>query len=100
MNEQRCELPPLTAIPALAQNGTFEDAFEALEAVVEHLERGRLTMSESIAWYEAGLELTRRCSDLLEQAELRINTLDAVYLAASQGHTASESEDSWARNAQ
>lgn len=95
MNEQATALPSLDAISALVDEGAFEEALAALEAVVEHLERGRLTMDESIAWYEAGLGLTRRCSDLLEQAELRIRTLDAEYLTRSLGDDALESEDSW-----
>src|SRR5215217_7464346 len=84
MNEQLHEVPPLAKTAELAREGTFEDTLEALETVVEHLERGRLTMSESIAWYEAGLGLARRCSQLLEQAELRISTLDAENPAHSR----------------
>jgi exonuclease VII small subunit len=41
-------------------------------------------MDESIAWYEAGLGLMRRCSHLLEQAELRISALDAENPAHSR----------------
>ena len=69
--------PRWTSISTLVEQGAFEETLSALELVVEHLERGRLTMDESIAWYEAGLGLMRRCSHLLEQAELRISALDA-----------------------
>ena len=69
--------PSLERISALVEEGAFEETLSALELVVEHLERGRLTMDESIAWYETGLGLMRRCSLLLEQAELRISALDA-----------------------
>jgi exodeoxyribonuclease VII small subunit len=71
--------PPLTleSITTLVEEGAFEETLSALELVVEHLERGRLTMDESLAWYEAGLGLMRRCSHLLEQAELRISALDS-----------------------
>jgi exodeoxyribonuclease VII small subunit len=69
--------PSLETIGILVNDGAFEETLSALELVVEHLERGRLTMDESIAWYEAGLGLMRRCSQLLEQAELRISALDA-----------------------
>ena len=80
LNEPVTALPSMQSISALARDGAFEEVFEALEAVVEHLERGRLTLDESIAWYEAGLSLTRRCSKLLQQAELRIRTLDVENL--------------------
>ena len=69
--------PSLERISTLVEEGAFEETLAALELVVEHLERGKLTMDESIAWYEAGLGLMRRCSHLLEQAELRISALDA-----------------------
>lgn len=65
MNEPRDAPPSLDTLGALVREGAFEEALRALEAVVEHLERGRLTMDESIAWYEAGLGLTRRCFDFL-----------------------------------
>jgi exodeoxyribonuclease VII small subunit len=50
-----------------------------LETVVEQLEQGRLTLADSLMWYETGLALARRCSDLLAAAELRVSTLDATY---------------------
>ncbi len=100
MNEQIGEPPSLQEIGALVQEGAFEETLEALEAVVAHLEHGRLRMDESIAWYEAGLGLTRRCSELLEQAELRIRTLDAEYLAQSQSESTWASKDVWDLDAQ
>ena len=100
MTERSSSQPSLMELSALIENGAFEETLEALEAVVEHLERGRLTMDESIAWYEAGLGLSRRCSDLLEQAELRINRLDAEYFGMSDRTPTWASEDSWNRDAQ
>ena len=76
--------PSLDHINTLVEEGVFEETLSALELVVEHLERGRLTLDESIAWYEAGLGLMRRCSHLLEQAELRISALDAENPAHSR----------------
>ena len=77
MNDVAGSPPSLETISTLVEDGAFEETLCALELVVEHLERGRLTMDESIAWYEAGLGLKRRCSQLLEEAELRISALDA-----------------------
>ena len=88
-------LPSLETISTLVEDGTFEETLSALELVVEHLERGRLTMDESIAWYEAGLGLMRRCSQLLEQAELRISALDAANSVRAGSHQVSSSGDSW-----
>ena len=87
--------PSLESISALVEEGAFEETLSALELVVEHLERGRLTMDESISWYEAGLGLMRRCSQLLEQAELRISALDAGNPARARSDRRLISDDSW-----
>jgi exodeoxyribonuclease VII small subunit len=90
------ETPPsLEIIGTLVEAGAFEETLSALEMVVEHLERGQLTMDESIAWYEAGLGLMRRCSQLLEQAELRISELDAENPLRSHIDHRLGDEDSW-----
>ena len=68
--------PSMPAVQALIDDGRFEDALSALEAVVAHLERGRLSIDDSVTWYELGLGLSRRCADLLQQAELRISTIE------------------------
>jgi exodeoxyribonuclease VII small subunit len=95
MNGVAGPTPSLETIATLVDEGAFEETLAALEFVVEHLERGRLTIDESIAWYEAGLGLMHRCSHLLEQAELRISALDGgkPVRAASDRITAGEA--SW-----
>jgi exodeoxyribonuclease VII small subunit len=87
--------PSLERIGSLVEEGAFEETLSALELVVEHLERGRLTMDESITWYEAGLGLMRRCSHLLEQAELRISALDAESPARAHDDHRLISESAW-----
>ena len=95
MNDVAGSPPSLETVSTLVEEGAFEETLSALELVVEHLERGRLTMDESIAWYEAGLGLMRRCSQLLEQAELRISALDAGKpVRASSAQTISN-DDAW-----
>jgi exodeoxyribonuclease VII small subunit len=71
--------PTLEALQATAECGAFEEALHALEHVVDHLERGKLSIDEAVNWYEVGLSLTRRCRDLLDQAELRIGSLEEAY---------------------
>ena len=91
--------PTLESIGTLMEAGAFEETLSALEMVVEHLERGQLTIDESIAWYEAGLGLMRRCSHLLDQAELRISALDPGTPVRAHGDHRLSSEDSWDSNA-
>jgi exodeoxyribonuclease VII small subunit len=58
---------------------SFERAIEELESIVKRLEDGKVPLEESVAIYERGEVLKRRCEDLLKQAEARVQkiTLDA-----------------------
>jgi exodeoxyribonuclease VII small subunit len=75
MTDRPDDPPSLEAAQTLMREGGFEETLVALESVVEHLERGRMTIEESVLWYETGLALNQRCAELLERAELRIRTL-------------------------
>jgi len=59
---------------------TFERAIEELESIVKRLEDGRVPLEESVAIYERGETLKRRCEELLRQAEARVDkiTTDAT----------------------
>ena len=58
----------------------FEQAIDQLETIVKRLEDGKVPLEESVAIYERGEALKRRCEDLLRQAEARVEkiTLDAA----------------------
>jgi exodeoxyribonuclease VII small subunit len=57
----------------------FEKALAELESIVQKLERGDVPLEESVAIYERGEALKRRCEELLRQAEARVEkiTFDA-----------------------
>jgi len=57
----------------------FERAIEELESIVKRLEEGKVPLEESVAIYERGEVLKKRCEDLLRQAEARVEkiTFDA-----------------------
>ncbi|NOD63991.1 MULTISPECIES: exodeoxyribonuclease VII small subunit [unclassified Ruegeria] len=59
---------------------TFEQAMKELEAVVGQLERGDVALDQSIALYERGAALKKRCEDELKRAEEKVAaiTLDAT----------------------
>jgi exodeoxyribonuclease VII small subunit len=57
---------------------TFEEALGELEAAVQRLEEGDLTLDEAVALYERGMDLARRCNDTLDAAELRVRELAAA----------------------
>ena len=57
----------------------FERAIEELELIVKNLEGGKVPLEQSVALYERGEALKKRCEELLRQAEARVEkiTLDA-----------------------
>ncbi len=54
---------------------SFEEAIAELERIVERLERGQVPLAESIAIYERGAALKKRCETLLKEAEMRIEKI-------------------------
>lgn len=54
---------------------TYEEAFTELESVVAALESGEQPLEESMQLFERGQALTRRCAELLEKAELKVQIL-------------------------
>jgi exodeoxyribonuclease VII small subunit len=55
---------------------SFEQAYEALQHVLEKLESGDLSLNESVTLYEQGRLFALRCQTLLDNAELRIRKLN------------------------
>ena len=53
----------------------FEEQLTALEAVVEQLERGDLSLEESVRLFEEGMKLSDACKKELEGAEEKIQIL-------------------------
>jgi len=60
--------PPAAAV-------SFEDALARLEGIVDRLEKGELSLEESLALYEQGIALSRLCHGKLAEAEDRIELL-------------------------
>ena len=66
--------------PSLHQNQpveslSFEDALKELESIVSRFEAGGLTLDQAVAAYERGMHLNKRCSELLDSARMRIETV-------------------------
>ena len=61
--------------PAASPVADFEQSLDALEQLVEQMERGEMSLEESLAAYERGVGLYRMCQTALEQAELRVRLL-------------------------
>ncbi|MGH6717048.1 MAG: exodeoxyribonuclease VII small subunit [Bradyrhizobium sp.] len=64
---------------------SFERAIEELESIVKRLEDGKVPLEESVAIYERGEALKRRCEDLLRQAEARVEKITTDSTGAVSG---------------
>lgn len=53
----------------------FEKALEELEALVETLEKGELSLDETLKQFERGIKLTRTCQTALQEAEQKVEML-------------------------
>ena len=53
----------------------FEERLTQLEQVVEKLERGELSLDESVRLFEEGVKLSDACKAELEKAEGRVQVL-------------------------
>lgn len=53
----------------------FEQSLDALEQLVERMEQGEMSLEDSLAAYERGVGLYRRCQTALEEAEMRVRLL-------------------------
>ncbi|MFN3548368.1 MAG: exodeoxyribonuclease VII small subunit [Mesorhizobium sp.] len=54
---------------------SFEQALEALERIVDDLEKGDVPLETSIAIYERGEALKRHCDKLLRAAEAKVEKI-------------------------
>jgi exodeoxyribonuclease VII small subunit len=53
----------------------FEKSLAELEQLVEEMENGDLSLDQSLAKFEKGVELTKNCQKALKAAEQRVNIL-------------------------
>ena len=53
----------------------LEKSLEELEALLEELESGELTLEDALAHFERGVKLTRQCQKALQEAEQKVEIL-------------------------
>jgi len=56
----------------MAAKQTFEKAMKQLEQIVQELESGDLPLEKAIQKFEAGIRLTKFCSEKLDETEKRV----------------------------
>ena len=55
----------------------FEQAIAQLEEIIERIESGQIGLERSISEYERGVALIRKCRQVLDRAEQRVEELTA-----------------------
>lgn len=53
----------------------FEEAMQELEIIAKELEKGDLTLEESVSKFEEGMKLSKQCNTIIEEAEKKISIL-------------------------
>ena len=64
---------------------TFESALERIEQIAGRMETGELPLDDLIVAYEEGLRLIRFCSERLDEAEKRLQTITRDAAGQPQG---------------
>lgn len=54
------------------ENMSFEEAMQRLEQIVRAMERGDVALEESLKLFREGTDLVRKCSALLDNAQLQV----------------------------
>ena len=66
---------PISGGGEMEKELTFEEALAKLEELVRLLEEGKLPLADSLAAFEEGVSLLRRCAVELEEAEGKVEIL-------------------------
>ena len=53
----------------------FEEAIKKLEQITAELEKGDLSLDESVKKFEKGIKISKECNKILEDSEKKINIL-------------------------
>ncbi len=59
----------------MSEDINFEEAMKQLEEIANELEKGNLTLDESVNKFEDGIKLSKKCNDFLNSAEKKITML-------------------------
>jgi exodeoxyribonuclease VII small subunit len=66
------------------QQPDFEKALAELENLVSKLESGELSLDQSLEYFKRGVELTRHCQSVLDQAQQTVEQLTQADTASGQ----------------
>ena len=70
-------------MPIMTKPIQFEKSLTELETIVAQLEKGELSLEDSLKQFEKGVTLARKCQETLNQAEQKIEQLSTSNNAPS-----------------
>ncbi len=76
-----------------SESPSFEQMMARLEELVKHLERGDLSLDESIRAFEEGIKLVKQCTSVLGEAEKKIQRLTEEGAAYTGARAEAEPEE-------
>ncbi len=56
----------------MAKKLTLEESFDALDGIIDELQRGELSLEESFKKYEEGMKLIKNCNDSIDKVEKKL----------------------------
>lgn len=59
----------------MGKEKSFEESMQELEKIVQELENNNLNLDESVKKFEQGMEISKKCNKILEEAEKKITIL-------------------------
>lgn len=59
----------------MKENIDFEEAMKQLENIANELENGDLPLEKSVEKFEEGINLSKKCNEILENAQKKISIL-------------------------
>jgi len=72
----------------LLETLSFEEGYDRLEQVIQRLEDGDLSLEQSVALYEEGIQLAQYCEHKLDDAELKV-----IQLLSAAAESTSDSDE-------
>ena len=55
---------------------TIEESFASLDAIIEELQNGDLTLEESSQKYEEGMKLIKNCNTAIDKVEKKLEVIN------------------------
>ena len=59
----------------MSKDVNFEENMKQLEQIANELEKGDLDLDTSVKKFEEGMELSKKCNEILQKAEKKITIL-------------------------